>query len=81
MEGVLSTATVSQDLEMDGLDRAAARIGKTGIHKSHALLMHEATELRGRNAPLPENYPYQRRIARNRYETRKQELQIELLKV
>lgn len=60
---------------------AAARPRQSGIHKSHALLMHEVSELRGRSAPLPENYPYQRRMARNRYEARKQELQIELLKV
>ncbi|MBT3992067.1 MAG: polyphosphate kinase 2 [Rhodospirillaceae bacterium] len=50
-------------------------------HKSQALLLHERVELRGRNAPLPANYPYKRRLRRSNYEARKQELQIELLKV
>lgn len=52
-----------------------------GISKSLALLSHEKYQLQGRRAPLPENYPYKRRMPRNRYEVRKEELQIELLKV
>lgn len=52
-----------------------------GIHKSHALLQHEKEEQMGRKAPLPDNYPYKKRMRRDQYEARKQELQIELLKV
>ena len=52
-----------------------------GVHKSHALLQHEDVELKGRRAPLPDNYPYKRRMRRPQYEARKEELQIELLKV
>ncbi|MBF0248447.1 MAG: polyphosphate kinase 2 [Alphaproteobacteria bacterium] len=64
--------------------RAAAR--KTpaakshGVHKSHALLVHEKELLKGRSSPLPDNYPYTKRMRRDQYEARKQELQIELLK-
>jgi polyphosphate kinase 2 len=50
------------------------------VHKSHALLQHEKAE-RKVQAALPENYPYKQRMRRNQYEARKQELQIELLKV
>lgn len=49
--------------------------------KSNALILHEALEKKGRAAPLPKNYPYKRRMRRAKYEVRKQELQIELLKV
>ena len=49
--------------------------------KSHALLRHELVEKKGRSAPLPKNYPYKKRMSRATYEIRKQELQIELLKV
>jgi polyphosphate kinase len=49
--------------------------------KSHALIRHELLEKKGRSAPLPKNYPYKKRMARAKYEIRKQELQIELLKV
>jgi polyphosphate kinase len=49
--------------------------------KSHALLRHELVEKKGRSAPLPKNYPYKKRMSRAKYEIRKQELQIELLKV
>ena len=52
-----------------------------GVHKSHALLQHEDIETKGRRAPLPENYPYKQRMRRPQYEARKEELQIELLKV
>lgn len=52
-----------------------------GTSKSGALLLHEDLEKKGRAAPLPDNYPYKRRIRRAEYEVRKQELQIELLKV
>jgi len=52
-----------------------------GSKKSLALLLHEEIELRGRRAPLPKNYPYKRRMRRSKYETQKQELQIEILKV
>jgi polyphosphate kinase len=49
--------------------------------KSHALIRHEIVVKKGRSAPLPKNYPYKKRMARAKYEIRKQELQIELLKV
>ncbi len=49
--------------------------------KSNALIIHETLEKKGRAAPLPKNYPYKRRMRRAKYEIRKQELQIELLKV
>ena len=49
--------------------------------KSHALIRHQLLEKKGRSAPLPKNYPYKKRMARAKYEIRKQELQIELLKV
>ncbi|NKB59607.1 MAG: polyphosphate kinase 2 [Alphaproteobacteria bacterium] len=49
--------------------------------KSSALILHETLEKKGRAAPLPKNYPYKRRMRRAKYEVRKQELQIELLKV
>ena len=49
--------------------------------KSHALIRHEVQEKKGRSAPLPNNYPYKKRMSRATYEIRKQELQIELLKV
>ena len=52
-----------------------------GVRKSRALMQHERAEVRGRRAPLPDNYPYKRRMRRAQYEVRKQELQIELLKV
>ncbi len=50
-------------------------------HKSHALIRHELLEKKGRSVPLPKNYPYKKRMARAKYEIRKKELQIELLKV
>lgn len=52
-----------------------------GAPKSSALLLHEKQEKRGRAAPLPDNYPYEKRMRRAEYEVRKQELHIELLKV
>lgn len=51
------------------------------VHKSPALLLHERSISKGNSARLPENYPYKRRMRREQYEARKQELQIELLKV
>jgi len=51
------------------------------VLKSHALIRHELVEKKGRSAPLPKNYPYKKRMSRATYEIRKQELQIELLKV
>ena len=57
------------------------RSRRQAVHKSHALLQHERVEVRGRRAKLPENYPYKQRMRRTQYEVRKQELQIELLKV
>ena len=54
---------------------------QASVRKSHALLQHERIEAKGRSAPLPDNYPYKRRMRRAQYEARKQELQIELLKV
>lgn len=60
---------------------APKRPGKShGPHKSHALLLHEKIEKSSTKA-LPENYPYKSRMRRDQYEIRKQELQIELLKV
>ena len=52
-----------------------------GIHVSHALLQHEKVQIKGKRAPLPDNYPYKTRMRRPQYELRKQELQIEMLKV
>ena len=52
-----------------------------GVHKAHALLLHESIESDGKRTKLPANYPYTTRMRRAQYETRKQELQIELLKV
>lgn len=49
--------------------------------KSQALMQHELIQKKGRSVPLPKNYPYKKRMARANYEIRKQELQIELLKV
>ena len=54
---------------------------KQSIQKGQALLRHEAAIKKGRAAPLPTNYPYDKRMRRSKYETLKQELQIELLKV
>ena len=54
---------------------------KDKIQKSNALILHDTIEKKGRAAPLPTNYPYKRRMRRATYEVRKQELQIELLKV
>ncbi|MBL4614905.1 MAG: polyphosphate kinase 2 [Magnetovibrio sp.] len=51
------------------------------VHKGHALLQHEQVARKSKNAPLPDNYPYKTRMRRAQYEARKQELQIELLKV
>lgn len=61
--------------------RNTRHIQHSNVHKGHALLMHEKAEVKGRNAPLPTNYPYKKRMRRDQYEARKQELQIELLKV
>jgi len=49
--------------------------------KGHDQIRHELIAKKGRSAPLPKNYPYKKRMARPNYEIRKQELQIELLKV
>ena len=54
---------------------------KAKTTKSSALILHEKLERKGRAAPLPKNYPYKSRMRRAKYEVRKQELQIELLKV
>jgi polyphosphate kinase len=54
---------------------------ETSDHKHHALLSLEGIALKGRKAPLPTNYPYKRRMRRSKYEERKKEFQIELLKV
>ena len=51
------------------------------VRKNRALLLHGRSISRGNSARLPENYPYKRRMNRAQYEARKQELQIELLKV
>jgi len=52
-----------------------------GVHVSHALLQHERAVSKGKKSPLPANYPYKTRMRRPQYDARKQELQIELLKV
>ena len=64
-------------------DRPAAAKPRhpASVRKSHALLLHERSTSKGNSARLPENYPYKRRMNRAQYEARKQELQIELLKV
>ena len=49
--------------------------------ENHPLLLQSEPLLKGINAPLPDNYPYKSRLSRGRYEARKKELQIELLKV
>lgn len=59
--------------------KKAKTLGKTS--KSSALNLHEKLEKKGSAAPLPKNYPYKRRMRRAKYEVRKKELQIELLKV
>ena len=59
--------------------KAKSKPSSPAIHKSHALLQHE--RVKGKKAPLPENYPYKTRMRRPQYEVRKEELQIELLKV
>ncbi|MET1414643.1 polyphosphate kinase 2 [Roseibium sp. HPY-6] len=51
------------------------------VRKSPALVLHERSLSKSNNAQLPANYPYKRRMRRDQYEARKQELQIELLKV
>lgn len=51
------------------------------LTKSHALLAHEKYKVRGRKAPLPEDFPYKSRMKRSHYEARRRELQIELLKM
>ena len=53
----------------------------SAAHKSHSLLLHERSMSKGSRARLPANYPYKRRMNQAQYEARKQELQIELLKV
>jgi len=59
---------------------AKAKPKVVSVHKGHALLQHERVIVKGKKAPLPDNYPYKLRMRRAQYEARKQELQIELLK-
>lgn len=59
--------------------KTKVQLPRPSIHKSHALLQHDRDIKK--KSPLPENYPYKTRMNRNQYEARKQELQIELLKV
>ncbi len=61
--------------------KASPRVLRPNVHKGHALLLHDKVTRKGRRAPLPPNYPYKTRMRRPQYEARKQELQIELLKV
>lgn len=61
--------------------RKTATSSRANVRKSRSVLKHEKLAAVSRNAPLPENYPYKRRMRRPEYEARKQELQIELLKV
>ncbi|WP_305986413.1 polyphosphate kinase 2 [Roseibium sp. MMSF_3544] len=56
-------------------------IRHSAVHKSPSLLLHERSISKSNSARLPDNYPYKRRMRREQYEARKQELQIELLKV
>jgi len=53
---------------------------RNGGSPPHVLLDKKAPA-KGKKNPLPENYPYRTRMRRPQYEARKQELQIELLKV
>jgi polyphosphate kinase 2 len=83
-----TTASKSTKRKSDSKTNTSAKIASTskrsktprGPHKSHALLLHEKIE-KTSNKALPDNYPYKSRMRRDQYETRKQELQIELLKV
>ena len=63
--------------------KARAKSTKTSAayHKSQALKRHELQKKKVGAAPLPKNYPYKKRMPRAQYEIRKEELQIELLKV
>lgn len=54
---------------------------KSSAQGKHALLLQEKELVKGRHSRLPDNYPYKQRMRRTQYEARKQELQIELLKV
>ena len=72
------------NVQMPAALKAAAKPKATpshGIHKGHALLQHDREVRKGKKSKLPENYPYKTRMRRDQYEARKQELQIELLKV
>ena len=53
-------------------ERSNATESTAEDHKSHALIRHELLEKKGRAAPLPKNYPYKKRMARAKYEIRKQ---------
>ena len=51
------------------------------LQDDQGLLLDEKDIIRGRSAPLPDNYPYEKRMRRAEYEKTKLQLQIELLKV
>ncbi|WP_420549107.1 polyphosphate kinase 2 [Curvivirga sp.] len=57
------------------------KIEEAVVKKGHALLTSDKQDKKSKKAPLPANYPYDRRMGRTEYEDQKEELQIELLKV
>ncbi|MBT5665185.1 MAG: polyphosphate kinase 2 [Rhodospirillaceae bacterium] len=78
-EPLISKKEKTSKSKKDPSTTKAKALGK--ISKSSALIFHEKLEKKGSAVPLPKNYPYKRRMRRAKYEVRKKELQIELLKV
>lgn len=78
-EKVVTAKTVSQ--AKPASKRKTKASGSRAPRKSPALISHERSLSAVNSGRLPENYPYKRRMQRVQYEARKQELQIELLKV
>ena len=74
-------STPKTETKPDPEPKARAHVSHPNVHKGHALLQHDKAVMKGKRAPLPPNYPYKTRMRRPQYEARKQELQIELLKV
>jgi polyphosphate kinase len=79
-KAVDTTDMSSDDKTSDELAQKLAEFAK-GDQKDLALLLKAQPFVRGFKAPLPKNYPYNRRLRRGKYEARKKELQIELIKV
>lgn len=74
------TKTAAATKASNGTRAPRKRASRKRPNKSPAILQHERLE-KTLSKALPENYPYKTRMRRNQYEARKQELQIELLKV